>query len=88
MGLWGAGKFFNDLQGSFGRPATFLLQFDYGCGTMASSWKLIFTVVLSHADEFFRDLQSDLQKRSSARSEKPKSLWEELAVSKTTPINK
>lgn len=30
-------------------------------------------------DEFFKDLQSDLQKRSASRSAKPKSLWEELA---------
>lgn len=37
VGLWVAGEFFNDLQGSFGRAATCLLQFDYGCGTMARS---------------------------------------------------
>lgn len=41
--------------------------------------KLIFPVD-SHADEFFRDVQSDLRKRSASRSATPNSLWEELAV--------
>ena len=35
------------------------------------------------ADEFFKDLESDLKKRSASKSSKPKSLWEELAVSAT-----
>ncbi|KAG0598828.1 hypothetical protein M758_12G103600 [Ceratodon purpureus] len=30
-------------------------------------------------DEFFRDVQADLKRRSATRREKPKSLWEELA---------
>jgi hypothetical protein len=32
--------------------------------------------VSSIADEFFRDLESDLKKRSASQSAKPKSLWE------------
>ena len=37
----------------------------------------------SHADEFFRDVQADLKRRSATRREKPKSLSEELGVRAT-----
>lgn len=82
VGLW--------VQASFGR--TFRVQLVEQQTLISGLWVwasalwhnciiVMFTLFISLiADEFFKDLQSDLQKRSASRSAKPKSLWEELAV--------